>query len=372
VTLIVLLSSLALLAPSQGLAVSAGPQQTLVPAGHRLAAGLYTWPDGPVGVVREGGELELFGPNRGDVARTVGPRANPIREVKPSIPIAEAEALEDVGYAAGGPIYSGLSGGALLMFVHLERYPTGDPQGGSYASIGLARSSDDGASWELLGEIFQQNLTYDRYREEPGRCGTDLENRRYGVSNTSFGQYVIRRDDGVPYFYIYGSDTQAPPDDGDTPCEVNLAVARARVSEVTEAAEEGEVSSWQKYDEGSWEEPALGGTSANVWPGLRRLSFDVSYNEELDRYLLAMVRPLAANRSGLEIATSADGVTWSAPALAFEAEGEIYAPTIVGTDADPRTSGHSFDVYYVHSPRGLQLGSRWADAALAARTLTLR
>jgi hypothetical protein len=367
-TLLILLSGLALLAPAQStLEPRVGAERTIIPAKERLTAGLYTWPDGPIGIVPSGSERVFYAPNRGDIARTTGTLDDPIRQVSTGTAVKGASALEDVGYAAGGPIYRG--GGAMLMFVHLERYPSDRPQDGTYASIGLARSSDEGQTWELLGEIFSQNLTYDRYRDEPGRCGTDAGGKQFGVANTSFGQYVVRREEGSDYFYIYGADTQAPPAEESVPCEVNLAVARAPVDEVVSAALEGEVSQWRKYHEGGWEEPGLGGRSTNIWPGPRRLSFDVSYNRHLDRYILAMVRPISQSRFVLDLAASADGITWSPPQPAFASEGEIYAPTIVGLEADPRVSGQSFRVYYVNSLRGLELGSRWVDAALRSRLI---
>jgi hypothetical protein len=349
-----------------------GPQRTIVPAQERLAKDLTFWPDGPLGVERSGSGYVFEGPNHGDVTRTAGTLDNPLGQVTPTIKVAgAAAALPDAGYAAGGPIYRDPSSGTRLMFVHVERYPTGDPRDGSYASIGLARSTDDGRSWRFLGAIFTQNLTYEQYRADPGRCGSDVENRHYAVVNTSFGQYVIRSEGGTDYFYIYGADAQQPPSDAGA-CPVSFAVARAPVSEVLDAARRGEVSDWHKYFDGSWDEPGLGGRSSDVWPGTRLLSFDVSYNEYLHRYILVMPDLISGNRFALQISESADGVSWSTPTNAFETRGEIYAPTIVGLGPDPRRTDQAFYVLYTNSPKQWAIQSRWVDARLRSRLVAFR
>jgi hypothetical protein len=372
VTLI--LAGLALASPAaQPPQLVLGPQRTLVPAAERHAADLTFWPDGPLGVEREGSRYVFEGPSHGDIARTAGTLDDPVSGgVTPAIEVkGAAQALPDVGYAAGGPIYRDPSSGMRLMFVHLERYPTGDPRGGSYASIGLASSTDDGHSWRFLGPIFTQNLTYEQFKADPGRCGSDQENRQYGVVNTSFGQYVIRNEGGTDYFYIYGADAQQPPADGGA-CPVSFAVARAPVSEVVDAARQGGVSDWRKYFDGSWDEAGLGGRSSDVWPRTRLLSFDVSWNTYLHRYVLVMPDLVSGNRFELQISESADGVHWSTPATAFETRGEIYAPTIVGLGNDTRTSGQAFYVLYTNSPRQWSIQSRWIDGRLRSRVVAFR
>jgi hypothetical protein len=357
----------------QGLSVpqyAVSPERTVVPANERHGAGLSFWPDGPLGVERSGSGLLFEGPNHGNIARTTGPLTDPAASATPTIRVrGVTEALPDTGYAAGGPIYQDPSSGMRLMFIHIERYPTGNPRGGSYASIGLARSTDGGKSWSFLGQIFTQNLTYDQFKSDPGRCGTDTESRQYGVVNTSFGQYVIRTEGGVPYFYIYGSDTQAPPAGSDVPCPVSFAVARAPVSQVVSAAARGTVSGWSKYFDGSWDEPGLGGRSTDVWPGTRLLSFDVAYDSYLHEYVLVMPGVIDRNRFSLDLSVSRDGVSWSIPRPLFEQRGEIYAPTIVGFGPDPSVAGRSAYIYYTSSPRYLSLGTRWIDGRLQARVL---
>ena len=44
------------------------------------------------------------------------------------------------------------------MFVHAERYPSGDVKV-FYGSIGLALSENDGRTWRFLGEIFRPDLS---------------------------------------------------------------------------------------------------------------------------------------------------------------------------------------------------------------------
>jgi hypothetical protein len=190
------------------------------------------------------------------------------------------------------------------------------------------------------------------------------------VVNTGYGQYVQQTVNGVPYIYIYASDTQAPAAGTTSACRVSFAAARAPLGEVLSAASAGKVSAWRKYYAGAWGEPALGGRSTDLRPRQLKLSFDVSYNAYSGKYLLAATTPRPDGQFALEVSESTDGVSWSAPQTVFVTPGEIYSPTIVGTGSDPRTSGQSFYVYYGHS-ENWATASRRIDGTLQRRLLTL-
>jgi hypothetical protein len=342
------------LVPSAAALTTPGPEEVVLTAAQRDAVGLDRWPDGPMGLVRSPSGYTFYGANSGNVGRAQGALDNPaLGQVTPSIDMQGAKQLTDVKYASGGPIYDA-GGGMQLMFVHLERRPPGTSKTW-YASIGLAKSTDDGSTWTFLGEILKHNLRYSTFkRRQP--CGA--------VAEASFGQYVIRSVGNASYFYIYSPDTQSN-------CNVNVAVARAPVSAVVAAARNGAVSPWTKYRNGAWSEPGLGGRSSDVAPSRARRSFALAYSSYLHRYILAMAKIVTPGVYGLEISTSADGIRWSDPQILFTAPAEIYAPTIIGTGIDPTVVDRQFYVYYSYSPNAATFGGyRWSDASLRRRLIT--
>jgi hypothetical protein len=331
--------------------VTVSDESVIVSADQRLAAGLVAWPDGPMGVTRSGSGYTFFGANSGNVARTAGSLDSPlVAGVSARTEVLQARRLADVRYASGGPIYE-VGNGIKLMFIHLERRPAGTIRSW-YGSIGLAQSVDGGRSWSFLGEIFTHQLSYKSYRK--GACGT--------VAETSFGQYVIRRIGGADYFHIYSPDTQAN-------CDVNFAVARAPVRAVVAAARRGSVSPWKKLRDGSWGAPGLGGASSDTGANRGRRSFAIAYSPTLQGYVLAATGVVSPGVHGISLSTSTDGISWSAPQVAFVSVGELYAPTIVGLGSDPTVASQRFHIYYAHSRAAGFGGYRWSDASLRRRTI---
>jgi hypothetical protein len=371
--LLAALAACAFLASSaSALTFSLGSEQTLVSADTRLSTGLDAWPDGPFGVQRSSTGYVFTAPNHGDVQRTTGTLTNPIAGGSGTqIRIQGARGtLPDVGYTGGGPVYSDPRSSTRLMFVHMERYPTGVASDGFYGSIGLARSTDRGKTWRFLGEIFNQNWSYSQFKANPGRCTTDAGQSRYGVVNTGFGQFVIRSEGGTDYFYVYAPDTQAPIGSTDA-CKVNFAVARAPVASVLAAAANGSPGTWSKRYAGGWTEPSLGGRSDDIRPRQGRFSFDVAYDSYLGSYLLVMPVPIGGGQFSLQLQQSSDGINWSDPQTLFTMSGEIYGPSIIGTGKDPKVAGKSFYVWYGQSPEGWLTSSRRIDGRLLSRLVTL-
>jgi hypothetical protein len=90
----------------------------------------------------------------------------------------------------------------------------------------------------------------------------------------------------------------------------------------------------------------------------------VSYNEYLDQMVLVSSQWQAGGTGpDLYLATSSDGVNWSARQPLVLDAGEQMYPTIVGKGADPQVTGQSFYVYYTD-------GKRWSSAQLARREVT--
>jgi hypothetical protein len=348
----VLLALLALPAAA-GAAWNAVPSasQALVSSERKSDKDLDWWADGPISAEpRRSGGFSFWAPNGGDVARTSGKLSRPAAVVHdPSKPIPHP-GYPDIGYLSGGQTYH-LGGSKRLMFVHAERYPTGDVTV-FYGTIGLALSTDDGRSWKFLGEIFRPDLSYEEFQ----RCRDAV--------NASFGQFVIAWDQGRRYFYSYTIDHTDS-------CVTDYAVFRAPVAEVVAAARRGEVTVWHKLYEGGFTESALGGRFTDILPGAQTGDFAVTYNAFLDRYLFIYPhqeprRPYYEWRA----AESADGVSWSEPAGFGETTyGERYAPSLIDRDRKAHMTGSEFWIYYTASQSsGFD---RWPTSSLSRQKVAL-
>lgn len=324
-----------------------GPKEFPV---SEAASGMTAWVDGTMGVVNNGSSYTFIAPNVNKTARTVGTLDNPVAtSVSGSISIGSMKNTYD--YAAGGPVYKDPTSGALLMVYHAEIWPGGN-YAAFYSLLGMAKSTDDGATWTDLGEIIRLDINY----ATSGNPAMDLQG----------GSFVVK--DG--YFYVYYKEY---PDTLATP---HLAVARASVSSVVAAAvNTTNVVSWTKYYNGSWSEPGIGGHADNLWPGAPN-DWEwsaVSYNTYLQKFIFVtnqFTSLPSAYWTRMIYMDSSDGITWSTPQTLWEDAGhEDTYMTIVGLGKDPNTSGAQFYVYYNSSQwKG---GSRWNGNYLARKLISL-
>ena len=351
--LVLILLGLLALPVTESAALTAWPSepQGLVSPERKTRKGLDWWADGPISAESIGhGEYSFLAPNGGDLAQTTGTLADPADVVSnPAKPIPHP-GYPDIAYLSGGQTYD-LGHSRRLMFVHAERYPTGDVKV-FYGTIGLALSDDDGRTWKFLGEIFRPDLPYEEFR----RCRDAV--------NASFGQFVIARTEGRRYFYSYSIDHTDS-------CVTDYAVFRAPVGQVVRAAKQGRVSTWHKFDAGEFTQPALGGSFTDILPGAQTGDFAVTYNAYVDRFLF--VYPHQYPRQPYyewRVAESADGVRWGPPAPLGDATyGERYAPSLIGTANKPQTTGRRFWIYYTAS---LSSGwDRWPTSTLTRQRVTL-
>lgn len=309
---------------------------------ERRASGLATWPDGTLGVVREGGELAFVGADGSSVATSRGTLSDPLEHVESNVAIAGFRT--DYDYAAGGPVYVDPTSHSWLLFYHAERWPGGDALR-FYSSIGLAISRDEGRSWHDLGPIIRPNLPYGAAKGTPVEVG--------GAPYVTVGGY----------FYVYFRDYTSPGR------STGLSVARAPITSVVAAAvDRGRSVAWSDYYRGRWDQPGLGGLASPLESGNPPSRwFDVGYDSTAHRYVLVV----AADDSrgvNLFIASSPDGLHWSTRDRLTSGRGESFYPTLVGTGTDPLRLGAAFYVYYTYSAR-YQGGARWRDAVLVRRSV---
>jgi hypothetical protein len=318
---------------AQAIEISIGPQELIYTKSKRIS----TWPDGNLGPVPLGnGMYEFYGANGDNSIRTIGTLTDPGANKK-SVKI-EGVPKKQFDYLAGGPIYKDPTTGTKIMVYHAE--VNGKKKADFHAYFGLAVATDD---------------TGLRFRD----LGTIIDANSRGPAEIGGGTFAVF--DG--YFNVYFKDWLA---DGST---AELAVARASVSDVINNALAGRGTTFNKYYNGGWTEPGLGGKSsyletsnaANSWTS-------VSWNDYLNQLVMVSAQ-WVPDGGDLYMAFSPDGINFSPRQAIAAGPGEQFYPTIIGTGADPTHSDQSFYVYYTDSKKGGW--SRWKDAQLLRKAITI-
>jgi hypothetical protein len=240
----------------------------------------------------------------------------------------------DRDYAGSAAVVRASNGMDLLMFYHGEDHScttTGHDR--TKARVGLARSSDNGASWSRSGQIISSP-------EMPVDC--NYEGFR-GAGNPS----VVLSRDGK-YYYLYFTEWVSTRPD-------SISLARAAVSS------DGAPGAWYKYKNGAFTQPGLGGTSDPVLSPLDQSSGyaglpNVTFNATLDLYIAIFM-----GHNGFYYASSGDGIHWDTPTLFWavsaltawdslqDGADWYYYPTLISTDqdSDDTTTRRAY-LYYAH------------------------
>jgi hypothetical protein len=315
---------------------SVGAKDTVYTSSQRKKKAKY-WPDGNFGVLSNGdGTYDFYAANSSKIKLTTGTLDNPAAKKVGKGKIYNVP-KKTYKYLAGGPVYEDPASGMRLMVYHAEKH-----FGGRYSTdLGLAASWDPkGLKFFDLGPIITPNIPVGQSSHSVDMGG---------------GSFAIKDGQFNVYFRDYLSDGGSS----------QLAVARAPLDELISNSLNGIRTSFTKYYDGGWTEPGIRGMSsplevgnpANWWSS-------VSYNDYLDQMVLVSSQwQSGGTGADLYLATSSDGVNWSArQPLALDGGEQMY-PTIVGKGADPQVTGQSFYVYYTD-------GGRWGSAQLARREVT--
>lgn len=181
--------------------------------------------------------------------------------------------------------------GGLLAFVHEERMAgSGGVEGNAEGRtrIGLAWSSDHGNTWSYLGRIVSP----------------------YGdpqPMNIQGLPYVVK--DG--YFYIYYIDSI----DGSAG-SIGIGISRASVASVIVAAKTGSLGNglWQKYRNGGFSTPSLGGEPTVIDPSTMWgvTHTQAAYSSHTGKYYLPLTQMTWSGAdSFVKLYESSDAIHWS-------------------------------------------------------------
>ena len=200
----------------------------------------------------------------------------------------------DADYAGPGSVFPASNGTDLLMIYHAENHLFGGvdyPGTPFYAGLGLARSSDGGLTWQREGEIISGHDPQ-QATQAPSGAGA------LTPSAIEIGGYI--------YVCFRELDLQSGVS--------GYALARAPLSS------DGAPGSWEKYDQGAFSTPGLGGafTPLNIVldptvPGDQRQP-NISFNAYLNAFVMITI-----GNGGIYALTSPDLITWSTAVLVLAA-----------------------------------------------------
>jgi hypothetical protein len=338
----------------------------------------FAWSDTPLGVVRtrdkkgylffgsDGGNHPFEGhltSRAGSITVSAGTLDHPLGLPPDDPNPAPSEFLlpkshnlpATMDYVGGGPVYRVPEGepgaGNLLIVYHAER-----PANPFWSWLGLAKSADEGSTWQDLGLIISGPQPY----------------TAQGALDIGDGNLVIATDPTTSqkYFYIFFPEH----------CWINstqfcsgftyLSVARASYEELLKTAfMDGTTASksFYKYYDGKWDQPGIGGKASELFPtvtGETDGDPQVVWSAYRNRFVAIM-----DNAQYIAYGESVDGLYWPAMLviLGKNPETPVYAyANAVGLGADPGILGETFYSYYTEWPTG----ESWNPAAIKRLTIT--
>jgi hypothetical protein len=186
--------------------------------------------------------------------------------------------------------YAGIGGivriGKKIIAVYHSEKPTGGTNEFGiprfYASIGVAVSHDNGMSFQKLGPAITGKP------EDPNWKGTAQGN----------GDPTLCIDHTGKWLLCYYTEHSRRDPLTKKERSVITCVARSPIEEL------GRPGTWNKYFDGDFSEPGLGGRDSEV---MNCWAPNVTYLNELKRYIMV------GNRGAVGFADSSDGLKWSKP-----------------------------------------------------------
>eukprot|EP00935_MAST-01C_sp_MAST-1C-sp1_P001994 g1994.t1 len=221
-----------------------------------------------------------------------------------------------------GNVYRDDSGG-ILGFIHMEFSDPRPEAEMCFFRFALGYSRNGGSNFTWLGYIAEPEVTYEH----------SMFGQKYGrprwYPNMGLPSYIIK-DGFFQVYYGDSHDLKCTRSGADVACKVQnttvggagnpdqgVAVVRAKIDDVIEAAKKGKITEWKKYFEGKFNEPGMGGkfTPLSLQPQ-GYMHGDAAYCEPLKLWVLAQqsggrIRETKSWRQQILLAFSPDGLAWS-------------------------------------------------------------
>lgn len=272
----------------QNIVAKCGKQTVIIPPNNRF--GFQHFPDAQPVVLSKSpaNYLMTVGMQHGKGIGTTfvmqGPTMEKAVPVRVALRPSGTKDTYDETHAGIGGMYIDKDKDEILVFFNAERaveLPT--PQGGryrSYASCGVAVSKDKGKSFEKLGPYLSGRPL------DPDWQGNCQGNACPSICVDHTGQWL--------YCY-YHEHSRKNPATGQNR-SVIICMARSKITD------SGKPGTWQKYYEGDFSQPGLGGFDSEI---ADMFSPHVTYIPEMKKYILM------GARDGPAFCHSDDGIHWS-------------------------------------------------------------
>jgi hypothetical protein len=334
----------------------------------------FAWSDTPLGVVRarSGSGYLFFGSDGGDhpfdgsrsaragsITVSQGTLDAPLGDYTtdpPSeflLPTSSNLPTTD-DYVGGGPAYRVPEGepgaGSLLLVYHVER-----PANPFWSWLGLAKSTDEGLSWQDLGLIIGSPQPY----------------LQHGAFDIGDGNLVVAggTNHSPRYFYIFFPQHCWTNDTATCSNFTYLSVARAPYGDLLAAValDSPATGMFHKYFSGTWTEPGVSGQASELFPAVTGETDgdpQVVWSAYRNRFVAIM-----DNSQYIAYGESSDGLNWPAMQILVGTNPEtpVYAyANAVGQGEDPAVLGQTFYSYYTEWPSG----ESWNPAEIRRLTVT--
>ncbi len=241
----------------------------------------------------------------------------------------------DLNYAAPGSVLQDptLPPGNLIMLYEAENHcPGGVNQQDFYATVGFARSSDNGKTWPapaggLLGGPARHPILQSADLQPTTMHGY--------IGNAIPAGFVDKNGNGDYYLYVsYGHYSEGNP--------LRIGVARAKLG--------GTSLDFEKWYNGSFSQPGIGGLDSDPIPAggcaaKARSHPEITFNDDLGLYVMVYWcdnGPTGANSVAwfYSTATNLDRQDWTSPRLILNSQVPQTTP------CDDGTSGTQMDGWY--------------------------
>ena len=393
--------SAAPLRATANVAITVAPGVVVLPLGARTQLGFQFGPvDGVMGGVKESpNQYRFFGSAeslntpacpgtrgvQGVYAFTADMSTSPpvftsdcAALLQPSGPLIETGIVGsyDRNYLGGGPTMrvthpDGRRGVLLVYHAEIQWYDDGPCASGTtlcfYGTLGMALSTDDGATFQKVGLIIQSHISRATFHTAPYLGGNVPIGNGPFVLGDAAGNAVDPRiaDPAQTYIYVFYVDNQEDlgAQDPCAPAKACLAVARAPLAQVIQAAFAGDGATlsglFQKYANGTLTEPAappdpngiLPTNNAGSYTPLLKGAFSPSaiYDTATRQVILASV-----TAGQIQLRVSQNLLDWSQPPVATLSEAapfaEVRYPSLIGELEDANVAGGQPWLFYSREP----------------------